>query len=87
MAFTQLRTTQVEFLEQYLRGTNRELSSAQAAATFGIKNLRARMTDFRQIGLRVRKSKNTVGRTVYSVSRRDMFGDQGKILPNTVSPC
>jgi len=80
MAFTQLRTTQVEFLEQYLRGTNRELSSAQAAATFGIKNLRARMTDFRQIGLRVRKSKNTVGRTVYSVSRRDMFGDQGKIF-------
>jgi hypothetical protein len=80
MAFTQLRTTQVEFLEQYLRGTNRELSSAQAAATFGIKNLRARMTDFRQIGLRVRKSKNTAGRTVYSVSRRDMFGDQGKIF-------
>lgn len=80
MAFTQLRTTQVEFLEQYLRGTNRELSSAQAAATFGIKNLRARMTDFRQIGLRVRKSKNTVGRTVYSVSRRDMFGDQGRIF-------
>jgi hypothetical protein len=80
MAFTQLRTTQVEFLEQYLRGTNRELSSAQAAATFGIKNLRARMTEFRQTGLRVRKSKNTVGRTVYSVSRRDMFGDQGKIF-------
>jgi hypothetical protein len=80
MAFTQLRTTQVEFLEQYLRGTNRELSSAQAAATFGIKNLRARMTEFRQTGLRVRKSKNTAGRTVYSVSRRDMFGDQGKIF-------
>ena len=80
MAFTQLRTTQVEFLEQYLRGTNRELSSAQAAATFGIKNLRARMTEFRQTGLRVRKGKNTAGRTVYSVSRRDMFGDQGKIF-------
>jgi hypothetical protein len=78
MAFTTLKTTQVEFLENHLRGTGRSISSAQAEATYGIKNLRARMTDFRQAGLVVRKSKNTEGRTAYSVSRRDVFGIQAK---------
>lgn len=80
MAFTNLKTTQVAFLEKHLRGTNRELSAAQARATFGIENLRARMTELRQAGLRVRKGVNTQGRTVYSVSRRDVFGDQFKIF-------
>jgi hypothetical protein len=78
MAFTQLRSTQVEFLEKHLRGTGRALSSAQAEATYGIMNLRARMTDFRNAGLTVRKSKNTEGRTSYSVSRRDVSGSQAK---------
>jgi hypothetical protein len=78
MAFTQLKTSQVEFLETYLRGTGREMSAAQARATFGIKNLRARMTNLRQAGLRVRTSKNTEGRTTYAVSRRDICGDQFK---------
>jgi Helix-turn-helix domain len=80
MAFTQLRTTQVEFLESFLRGTGRELSAAQAEATYGIMNLRARMSELRQIGLRVRKNVNTEGRTTYAVSRRDVFGDQYKLL-------
>lgn len=75
MSFTKLvNQTQVQFLEQHLRGTGREMSSAQAEATFSILNLRARMTDLRQAGLRVRKSKNTEGRTTYSVSRRDVNG-------------
>jgi hypothetical protein len=76
MAFTQLSTTQVEFLETYLRGTGRELSFPQARETFGIGNLRSRMTDLRQAGLRVRKSKNTNGYTTYSVSRRDVYGNE-----------
>jgi len=80
MSFTNLKTTQVEFLETYLRGTSRELSSAQADATFGIKNLRARMTELRQVGLVVRKGVNTQGRTTYAVSRRDVFGDQFKLF-------
>ena len=80
MAFTNLRSTQVEFLETYLRGTGRELSAAQAEATFGIQNLRARMTELRQVGLRVRKTTNTKGRTAYAVSRRDVFGDQFKLF-------
>ena len=80
MSFTNLKSTQVEFLETFLRGTGRELSAAQAEATFGIQNLRARMTNLRQAGLRVRKSTNTRGRTAYSVSRRDVFGDQFRLF-------
>ncbi len=80
MSFTQLTTTQVEFLEKHLRGTGRSLSAAQARATYGIQNLRARMSELRQTGLRVRKSKNTEGRTAYSVSRRDIMGNQFKIF-------
>jgi len=78
MAFTSLKTTQVAFLEKHLRGTGREMSAAQARETYGIMNLRARMTDLRQTGLRVRKSTNTKGRTAYAVSRRDVFGGQAK---------
>ena len=80
MSFTQLKTTQNQFLETYLRGTNRELSSPQAAATFGVLNLRARISEMRQHGLTIRKTKNTEGRTAYSVSRRDVFGLQGKLF-------
>jgi hypothetical protein len=79
MSFTQLKSTQVAFLEKHLRGTGRAMSSAQAEATYGILNLRARMTDLRDAGLRVRKMKNTEGRTAYMVSRRDVFGDQFKL--------
>lgn len=80
MSFTNLKTTQVKFLETYLRGTGAELSSAQAEATFGIKNLRARMTEMRQAGLRVRTSKNTKGNTTYSVSRRDTTNKEYKLF-------
>jgi len=80
MAFTQLTTTQNSFLESYLRGTNREMSAAQARATYQIQNLRARMTDMRNAGLRVRTRKNSSGKTSYSVSRRDEFGGQFKMF-------
>lgn len=80
MSFTQLKTTQVAFLESHLRGTGREMSAAQASATYGIQNLRARMSELRAAGLNVRKSVNTEGRTTYAVSRRDVFGDQFRIF-------
>ena len=80
MSFTQLKSTQVAFLENHLRGTGREMSAAQARATYGIMNLRARISELRSIGLRVRKSVNTEGRTVYAVSRRDVFGAQFRLL-------
>lgn len=79
MSFTTLKTTQVAFLEKHLRGTGREMSAAQAEATYGILNLRARMSELRQDGLVVRKTTNTEGRTAYAVSRRDVFGDQFKL--------
>ena len=79
MSFTQLKTTQNEFLEKHLRGTGRKMSAAQAEATYGIMNMRARMTEMRQAGLNIRKCKNTEGRTAYMVSRRDIFGDQFKL--------
>jgi hypothetical protein len=80
MSFTTLKSTQVAFLESHLRGTGREMSAAQASALYGIQNLRARMSELRSIGLRVRKSVNTEGRTTYAVSRRDVFGLQYKLL-------
>jgi hypothetical protein len=79
MSFTTIKSTQVAFLEKHLRGTNREMSAAQARATYGIGNLRARMSELRAAGLRIRKGVNTEGRTVYAVSRRDVFGDQFKL--------
>lgn len=80
MSFTKLSTKQTTFLEQHLRGTGASLSFDQARATYGIGNLRARMTNLRQAGLRVRTTKNSRGKTAYSVSRRDYAGSQGKIF-------
>lgn len=76
MSFTNIQTTQNEFLLGYLRGTGRYLSEAQARAQFGIQNLSARMSELRQMGYRVRTATNTQGRTAYTVSRRDQFGSQ-----------
>lgn len=76
MAFTKLSTTQNQFLESYLRGTGRAISAAQAESTYGIKNIRARMTEFRQAGLKVTRTKNTEGRSAYSVSSRDAEGSR-----------
>lgn len=70
MAFATIKMSQKKFLVKYLRGTGRELSSAQAESLYGIQNLRARMTDLRNEGYKVRTTKNTEGRTAYAVSRR-----------------
>lgn len=79
-SFTTLTVTQNEFLESYLRGTGRTLSAAQAEATYGIKNLRARMSEFRSEGLKVKTEKNTEGRTAYRVSARDTTGSRGYVF-------
>jgi len=78
MAFTRLTTTQTQFLEKHLRGTGRSLSAAQAKAVFGIQNLSARMSELRAAGLQVYTSVNTIGKTVYMVSRRDIFGGRDR---------
>lgn len=80
MSFTTPNTTQLQFLETYLRGTGRSLSAAQAEALFGIKNLRARMSELRFHGLRVTSRTNTAGRSAYRVSARDMLGSRARIF-------
>ena len=80
MSFTQLTTTQKQFLEQYLRGTGKSLTARQAAATFGIKNLRARMTEMRKAGLKVKTDTNASGRTQYSISARDAQGQRRQLF-------
>ena len=79
-SFTTLTVSQNEFLETFLRGTGRTMSAAQAEATYGIKNLRARMSEFRSEGLRVKTEKNTEGRTAYRVSARDNTGSRGYVF-------
>lgn len=79
-SFTTLTVSQNVFLENYLRGTGRTLSQAQAEATYGIKNLRARMSEFRSEGLRVKTEKNTEGRTAYRVSSRDVTGSRSYVF-------
>lgn len=78
--FTTLTVPQVVFLESYLRGTGREMSEAQAKATYGIMNLRARMSELRSAGLRVRVGKNTEGRATYAISSRDTNGSRAAMF-------
>ena len=70
MAFVNSSKTQTELLVTYLRGTGRGISAPQAKSLFGIKNLRARISDLRQAGFKIRKDMNTEGNTTYFVSRR-----------------
>jgi hypothetical protein len=71
MSFVTLSTTQNEFLVSYLRGTGKTITEAQASATYGIQNLRARMSELRQAGYRVRREPSaTTGKSRYAISRR-----------------
>ena len=79
-SFTTLTVTQKEFLEDFLRGTGRSLTEAQARATYGIQNLRARISELRQAGMIVRTEKTTEGRAKYAVSSRDVNGSRAKIF-------
>jgi len=72
MAFVKSNKTQIQLLVSYLRGTGRTITSRKADALFGVKNLRARMTELRQAGFKVYTSLNLEGRTKYYVSRRKM---------------
>lgn len=80
MSFTTITTNQKTFLENYLRGTGRTMTEADAAARFGIMNLRARMSEFRDVGLNVRVDKATTGKARYAVSARDVHGSRAKVF-------
>lgn len=79
-SFTTLTVPQKVFLEDHLRGTGRTMTEAQARATYGIQNLRARMSELRAAGLIVRREKTTEGRARYAVSARDIDGSRAKIF-------
>jgi hypothetical protein len=79
-SFTTIKSTQNEFLEQFLRGTGRTISSRQAESTYGIKNIRARMSELRSAGLKVRSVKNSMGRTAYTISARDVTGSRARAI-------
>jgi hypothetical protein len=80
MSFTTIRSNQTAFLENYLRGTGKTLTAADAKARFGIKNLSARMSDLRNVGLTVRVDTATSGKARYAVSARDGIGSRGKLF-------
>ena len=79
MPFTNIKTSQREFLVNYLRGTGRELTQPQAESLFGIRNLRARISEIRNLGLRVRTRATNSGRIAYSVSARDVNGSRARV--------
>lgn len=64
------RTSQHDFLVNHLRGTGRELTSTVAANKYGVLNLRARISELRDEGFKVRTRKNMIGTTSYAISRR-----------------
>lgn len=81
MSFTTLSTTQNKFLETYLRGTTRTLTSAQAESLFGVTNLSARISELRGLGLNIQTiPTKTTSRSAYRMSRRDIFGGQFKLV-------
>ncbi len=83
MSFTRLKTTQKEFLETYLRGTDRTLTAVQARTLFGIQNLSARIYELRSAGLNVKNIPlKTERRSAYKMSRRDVSGSQAMIFAN-----
>lgn len=80
MSFTTIKENQNVFLEKYLRGTGRTMTAADAKARFGIKNLSARMSDFRKAGLKVTTDVATSGKTRYAVSARNVDGSRAKVF-------
>lgn len=80
MAFTKLKTSQKAFLENYLRGTGRTLTSADAKARFGITQLAARVSELRDAGLDVRTEPATTGKARYRMVARDVNGRRAKVF-------
>jgi len=80
MAFTNIKTSQNVFLENYLRGTGKTMTAADAKARFGIENLSARMSEFRAAGLNVKTDVATTGKTRYAVTARDVNGSRAKVF-------
>lgn len=79
MVFTKHNLTQNQFLVTHLRGTQRELTVAQARAQYGIGNLRARIAELRAVGLNVKSRKNYRGAAAYQIPVRLQNGSRAKV--------
>jgi len=71
--------TQNQFLVTHLRGTQRELTVAQARAQYGIRNLRARVAELRKAGLNVKSRKNYRNAAAYQIPVRLQDGSRRKV--------
>jgi len=72
-------TNQNQFLVEYLRGTGRELTVAQARARFAVGNLRARIAELRKAGLNVKSRKNYRNAAAYQIPVRLQDGSRRKV--------
>lgn len=79
MVISKSGLTQNEFLVTHLRGTQKELTVAQARAQFGIANLRARVCELRKAGLKVNSRKNYRGAAAYTISARLLDGTRRQV--------
>lgn len=68
--------SQKSIIETYLRGKKRSLSSKEAEEKFGIKNLRARISEMRKDGLVVVTSPNAQNTNLYAIKQRDVNGNR-----------
>lgn len=78
MQIIKIRTPQNQFLVNYLRGTGRTLTEHEARQFFKIQNLRARMSELRDLGLVVRTEQTDRG-TAYAISARDVNGSRARL--------
>jgi hypothetical protein len=79
MVSTHQSLTQNQFLVTHLRGTQRELTVAQARALYNIQNLRARVCELRKAGLMVRSRKNYRNAAAYTISSRLQNGSRAQV--------
>ena len=75
--------SQKEMIVIELRGTGISLTAEEALKMFGIQNLRARMSELRHAGLRVRTTTLHEGKpgrpaVAYYISARDVNGSRAK---------
>ena len=77
MVKNKIQVPQKQFLYDLLRGTGNTITETQAKK-LGIKQLSARMSELRGLGLKVNTEK-TANETFYSISARDIYGSRAKM--------
>jgi len=73
--------TQNELLHNYLRGKKRSITAVHAESRFGIKSLRSRITELRNLGLNVTTDVTRDGRVKYSIAAKDVNGSKKSLFP------